>query len=55
MQQQYPFPVFSTQGGGLAKSDEDGGYVFVEAPPPALGLEVGDHVPHQWGVAPRNA
>lgn len=50
---EYPFPVFHTQGGGLARQDGDR-YIFVEAPEPGVRLGIGDEVPEEWGLAPAN-
>jgi len=49
---EYPYPVWGTQGGGLARRVGDE-YVFVETPdcPP---LDIGDVVPHEWSLAPAN-
>lgn len=49
----YPFPVYGTQGGGLAKRVGEI-LVFVEAPPPGMGLNVGDKVPSEWDYQPAN-
>lgn len=49
----YPFPVYGTQGGGLAKRVGEI-LVFVEAPPPVMGLNVGDKVPDEWDYIPAN-
>jgi hypothetical protein len=43
---------YATQGGGLAERDAYGDLVFVTAPPPGLGLEVGDYVPEDWDYQP---
>jgi hypothetical protein len=52
---EYPFPVFGTQGGGLARQIGRTGqtFIFVEAPD-CPGLDVGDTVPQEWGLAPAN-
>ena len=53
----YNFPVFGTQGGGLVrevKTNEGYKYIFVEAPPAGMGLNVGDVMPEQWGIIPAN-
>ncbi len=44
----YPFPVYATQGGGLAREVAIDKYVFVEAPPDCFGLRVGEEVPTDW-------
>jgi len=49
----YNFPVYGTQGGGLAK-EEYGVFVFIEAPD-CPGLAIGDKVPDEWDLAPANA
>ena len=57
---EYPFPVYGTQGGGLARWTEGdnprhASLVFVEAPPGFEGeLEVGDLVPEEWGYVGAN-
>lgn len=53
MPKEYGFPVYGTQGGGLAqRSGND--YYFVEAPGHS-GLNNGDKVPSEWGIVPANA
>jgi hypothetical protein len=52
MAQEYDFPVYGTQGGGLVRRSGDH-YVFVEKPN-CPGLEVGDKMPDEWGLAPAN-
>lgn len=49
---QYRFPVWGTQGGGLVRRIGDK-YVFVEKPD-VPGLDVGDTMPHEWGVIEAN-
>jgi len=49
----YDYPVWGTQGGGLAR-EVDGTYVFVEAPPSIPSLEIGDEVPEEWDLIPAN-
>jgi hypothetical protein len=49
----YAFPVYGTQGGGLARKDGDK-FFFVEAPDEIMNLKVGDEVPHEWGIVPAN-
>jgi len=48
----YNFPVYGTQGGGLARNVE-GKFIFVEKPD-CPGLSVGDEVPEQWDIIPAN-
>jgi len=48
----YDFPVYGTQGGGLARSSGDQ-YVFVEVPNWG-NFKVGDRVPEEWGIAAAN-
>lgn len=50
MEKVYPFPVWGTQGGGLAEK-KGGQYYFIEAPN-CPGLEIGDQVPDEWDLAP---
>ncbi len=52
----YPFPVFHTQGGGLAKRSDPGSHShsFVQAPDSSTGLGVGDLVPAEWDLVPAN-
>jgi hypothetical protein len=47
--EKYNFPVFATQGGGLAQKLGKS-FVFVEAPD-CPGLSVGDLVPEEWEIA----
>ncbi len=49
----YNFPVYGTQGGGLAR-EVNGTFIFVEKPD-VSGLDVGDEVPEMWGLIPANA
>jgi hypothetical protein len=48
----YKFPVYGTQGGGLAR-EVNGKYIFVEKPD-CPGLDIGDEVPEQWDLIPAN-
>ena len=48
----YNYPVFGTQGGGLARQSGNR-FIFVEAPN-CPGLDIGDLVPEQWGIVPAN-
>jgi len=48
----YNFPVYGTQGGGLAR-DVNGIFVFVTKPE-CPGLDVGDEVPEHWDFIPAN-
>ena len=54
----YPYAVWVTQGGGLARRLHKGMalpglFVFVEAPH-SQSLGVGDYVPEEWGLEPAN-
>ena len=52
MERKYDYPVYGTQGGGLVR--EVGGiFIFVEKPD-CPGLDVGDKMPGEWGIAPAN-
>ena len=56
MEREYNFPVFGTQGGGLVreiKTTEGYKYIFVEKPD-CPGLDVGDFMPEEWGIASAN-
>ncbi len=48
----YRYPVYATQGGGLARC-VNGTWIFV-TDPKCPGLGVGDDVPAEWDVAPAN-
>ena len=50
---EHDFPVYGTQGGGLAR-EVNGTYVFVTKPN-CPGLGVGDVVPREWDLQPANA
>jgi len=43
----YPFDVYATQGGGIAKKDEDDQFVFIDPPE---GYLYGQTVPQEWEV-----
>jgi len=47
------YAVWGTQGGGLVR-EVNGTYIFIEAPPTGMGLNIGDEMPDQWGVIPAN-
>ena len=49
----YNFPVWGTQGGGLVREVGSNRYIFVEKPD-CPGLDVGDYMPEEWGIAPAN-
>ncbi len=49
----HDYPVYGTQGGGLARQSGNG-FIFVEDPAPGTGLKAGDEVPAEWSVAPAN-
>lgn len=54
MAQDYNFPVYGTQGGGLAR-EVNGKFIFVEAPPGNFtNLTVGSEVPEEWSMVPAN-
>ena len=48
----YPFPVYGTQGGGLARRSGST-LIFVE-PPEGFGFVVGSEVPEEWDFQPAN-
>lgn len=54
---EYPFPVYGTQGGGLARwtddNDPNASLIFVEVPEWGE-FEVGDLVPREWGYVAAN-
>jgi hypothetical protein len=52
MEQVYNFPVYGTQGGGLAR-EVNGTYIFI-TDPDCPGLAVGDEVPKEWDIQPAN-
>lgn len=52
-EREYNFPVFGTQGGGLVREVGPNHYVFVEKPD-CPGLDVGDVMPEEWGIAAAN-
>lgn len=52
MAAEFNFPVWATQGGGLAR--ECGGKYFFVTDPGFPGLGIGDEVPEEWGLAPAN-
>ncbi len=52
MSREYNYPVFGTQGGGLAR-EVRGQLIFVEKPD-CPGLDVGDDVPAEWDYQPAN-
>lgn len=52
MATEYGFPVWGTQGGGLARKE---GRIFVFiTKPDCPDLDVGDMVPDEWDLAPAN-
>jgi hypothetical protein len=53
MNQEFNFPVYGTQGGGLARKS-DGNYYFV-TDPDCPGLQVGDKVPDEWDIVAANS
>jgi len=46
------YPVYGTQGGGLAR-EVNGVFIFIEQPD-CPGLQVGDEVPCEWDLQPAN-
>lgn len=52
MSREYNYPVFGTQGGGLAR-EVNGQLIFVTKPD-CPGLDVGDDVPKEWDYQPAN-
>jgi hypothetical protein len=51
-QQNYRYPVWATQGGGLVR-EAGSGYIFIEKPD-CPELDVGDTMPDEWGLIPAN-
>mgnify|MGYP001577689940 CR=1 FL=1 len=51
-ERQFHYPVYGTQGGGLVRQVGTT-YIFVEKPD-CPGLDVGDAMPEEWGLAPAN-
>ncbi len=49
----FKYAVWYTQGGGLVRR-VGGQHIFVEKPHPSVGLDVGDDMPEEWGLAPAN-
>ena len=49
----YDFPVYGTQGGGLARRS-GGLFFFIEAPD-CPGLDIGDAVPAEWDITAANS
>jgi hypothetical protein len=47
------YPVYGTQGGGLARN-VNGVFIFIEKPPGQPALDVGDDVPSEWDMVPAN-
>lgn len=57
MERKFNYPIFATQGGGLVreiKTSKGFKYIFVEAPPQGMGLDVGDDMPAEWDLIPAN-
>ena len=52
MKRRYDYPLWTTQGGGLAK-ESNGTYIFIEKPNHP-SLDVGDEVPDDWDLKPVN-
>ena len=52
MSAEHDYPVWGTQGGGLVRQS-GAHYIFVEKPD-CPGLDVGDRMPDEWGLAPAN-
>ncbi len=52
-EQEYNYPVWGTQGGGLVR-EVGGKYIFIEKPD-CPGLDIGDEMPEEWGIASANA
>ena len=55
MANNYDFPVYRTQGGGLVK-EVDGKLVWVETPTSSAfaRMKIGDEMPEEWDIAPGN-
>lgn len=47
------YPVFATQGGGLARSGPGDSFIFIETPKWG-NYQVGDLVPEEWSLVPIN-
>lgn len=56
MDNEYPFPVWGTLGGGHVCKEGDH-YIFVASPCENFGIKVGDTMPSSWkhGLYPANA
>ena len=52
MSREYRFPVYGTQGGGLVRQIGDK-FIFMTKPD-CPGLDVGDEMPREWGIAAAN-
>ena len=52
MHRNYNYPVWATQGGGLAR-EVNGKQIFIEKPD-CPGLDIGDDVPAEWDLVPVN-
>ena len=52
--QEYQFPVWGTQGGGIVREAGLGRYIFVEAPKDFPNLHEGDTMPEEWGISAGN-
>lgn len=52
VEQEYTYPVYSTQGGGLVRFVGNHA-VFIVAPPWG-SLGIGDYMPEEWDVIPDN-
>lgn len=50
--EEYNFPVWGTQGGGLVRSVGDK-FIFVTKSD-CPGLDIGDEMPEEWGIIPAN-
>lgn len=49
---EYPFPIWGTQGGGIVR-ESGSGYIFVTKPD-CPDLDIGDAMPDEWGLIPAN-
>lgn len=50
---EYPYPVFHTQGGGLVREVGER-MIFVERPPDFPNIDIGDEIPAEWGIHAAN-
>lgn len=53
MYNDYKFPVYGTQGGGIVR-EINNKYYFIIAPEHVSGLTIGDEMPQEWSIVPAN-